>query len=149
MFSPDGRWVAYASAPLAGGTSANRGVYVQPFPSIGTAYQVPKQQLDFHPTWGPKGTELFYVPTAASGQLAAVSVTTQPSVTFGTQPNLPARVMANRTSGETRAYDVLPDGKFVGVVSSSELDSLGAVAAPQIRVVLNWFDELKARVPTK
>jgi Tol biopolymer transport system component len=149
VFSPDGRWVAYASTPLAGGTSTNRGVYVQPFPSIGTAYQVPKQQLDFHPTWGPKGTELFYVPTAASGQLAAVSVTTQPSVTFGTPTNLPATVMANRTSVETRAYDVLPDGKFVGVVSSSELDSLGAVAAPQIRVVLNWFDELKARVPTK
>src|SRR6266851_2974664 len=40
VFSPDGRWVAYALTPVASGdTSANRGVYVQPFPSIGTAYQ--------------------------------------------------------------------------------------------------------------
>jgi hypothetical protein len=25
----------------------------------------------------------------------------------------------------------------------------GAPAAPQIQVVVNWFEELKARVPTK
>ena len=149
VFSPDGQWIAYTSTPVSGGASSpNRGVYVQPVPATGARYQIPRQQLDFHPVWGPKGTELFYVPTAASGQLAVVNVTTQRGVTFGTPVTLPARVTGSRTSLETRAWDILPDGRFVGVVPESEADSSAAAAAPQFRVVLNWFEELKARVPT-
>jgi hypothetical protein len=149
MFSPDGRWIAYASTRLAGGVvSSDRGVYVQPVPATGLRYQIPKLRLDFQPVWGPKGTELFYVPTAASGQLAVVSVTTHPGVTFGSPVTLPAIVTANRTSAETRAYDILPDGRFIGVVPASEPDSSGAPAA-QFRVVLNWTEELKRLVPTK
>jgi eukaryotic-like serine/threonine-protein kinase len=150
VFSPDGRWIAYSSTLVTGGVaSSNRGVYVQPVPATGARYQIPKQELDFHPVWGPRGTELFYVPTASSGQLAVVSVTTQPGVTFGSPVTLPARVTANRISNETRAYDILPDGRFIGVVPVSEPESSGATTEPQIRVVLNWFEELKARVPTK
>jgi hypothetical protein len=150
VFSPDGRWIAYSSTPLAGGSSSsNRGVYVQPVPATGSRYQIPKQQIDFHPVWGPKGAELFYVPTAASGELAVVSFTTQPGVTFGSPVTVRARVTGNRTSGEARAWDILPDGRFIGVVPASEPESSGAPATPQFRVVLNWFEELKARVPAK
>jgi dipeptidyl aminopeptidase/acylaminoacyl peptidase len=148
VFSPDGRWIAYASTPRAGGVfSSERGVYVQPVPATGARYQIPRQQLDFHPVWGPKGTELFYVPTAASGLLAVVSVTTQPGATFGSPVTLPARVTTGRTSGVTRAYDILSDGRFIGVVPASEQESSGAAVAPQFRVVLNWFEELKRLVP--
>jgi Tol biopolymer transport system component len=150
VFSPDGRWIAYASNPSAGGSvSPNRGIYVQPVPATGARYQLPKQGLDFHPVWGPKGADLFYVPSAASGQLAVVSVATQPGVTFGSPTILPARVTSSRTSGETRAHDMLPDGRFVGVIPLSEPEPSGAPAGPQFRVVINWFEELKARVPTK
>lgn len=47
-----------------------------------------------------------------------------------------------------RAYDTLPDGRFVGVVPA-ELGTRGpiTIAAAEFRIVLNWFDELKARVP--
>jgi eukaryotic-like serine/threonine-protein kinase len=152
VFSPDGRWIAYSSAPVSGpgGTrSPNRGVYVQPVPATGERYQIPKQQIDFHPVWGPKGTELFYVPTAATVQLAVVSFATQPGVTFGSPAAVPARVTGSRISSETRAWDILPDGRFVGVVPASEPDASAATVAPQFRVVLNWFTELKARVPAK
>jgi hypothetical protein len=48
-----------------------------------------------------------------------------------------------------RNNDITLDGKrFLGVVAAGETAS-GAPAAPQIQVVLNWFEELKARVPTK
>ena len=150
VFSPDGRWIAYSSAPVAGPSgqrSPNKGVYVQPVPATGERYQIPKQQIDFHPVWGPRGTELFYVPTA--GQLAVVSFTTQPGVAFGSPATVPARVTGSRISSETRALDILPDGRFVGVVPASEPDASAAAAAPQFRVVVNWFEELKARVPTK
>jgi serine/threonine-protein kinase len=83
VFSPDGRWIAYDSSAAPGNQSPNRGVYVQPFPATGAIYQLPRQRLDFHPVWSSSGRELIYVPSSASGQLAAVSVTTQPSVTFG------------------------------------------------------------------
>src|SRR4029453_4035112 len=147
-FAPDGHWIAYGAPPFRGGRgSANRGVFIQPFPATGSVYQVPKQRLDFHPVWGPKATELIYVPSAALLQYAAVSVTTQPGVTFGTPVTLPARVTANRLSNEPRAFDVLSDGRFVGLVPASEPDATTEAAAQQLRVVVNWFEEFKARVP--
>ena len=152
VFSPDGRWIAYAFNPNLPGSasvdSANRGVYIQPFPATGARYQVPKQQIDFHPAWGPKGTELFFVPTAASDRLAAVIVTTQPSVIFGSAASLPARVTGNRINNQTRAWDVLPDGRFVGLIDPSETESLAGTSS-QMRVVLNWSEELKAKVPVR
>jgi serine/threonine-protein kinase len=153
VFSPDGKWVAYGSSPsVATGAVApgvDRGVFIQPFPPTGDRYQVPKQERDFQPVWAPKGTELFFVPTTASGRLAMVSVTTKPAVTFGSPVLLPARVTANRLSIERRAYDMLPDGRFVGLVSVSEPEPSGPAATSQIRVVLNWTEELKQRVPMK
>jgi hypothetical protein len=85
--------------------------------------------------------------SAAAGQLAVVSFTTQPGAAFGSPAAFPARVTANRVSIETRAYDLLPDGRFIGLVPASEPES--SAAGTQFRVVLNWFEELNARVPTK
>lgn len=74
----------------------------------------------------------------------------QPGVTFGSPVTLPARVTANRTSRETRADDMLPDGRFVGVVPAPERESAGgAYVETQFRVVLNWTEELKRLVPTR
>jgi len=49
-----------------------------------------------------------------------------------------------------RNNDITLDGKrFVGVVPAGQNAAAGAFATPQIQVVLNWFEELEARVPTK
>jgi len=54
-----------------------------------------------------------------------------------------------RGPGFERNNDITHDGKrFLGVVAAGQIAS-GTPAAPQIQVVLNWFEELKARVPTK
>ena len=42
------------------------------------------------------------------------------------------------------AYDVSPDGQRFLMVKATEQAS----AATQINVVLNWFEELKQKVPT-
>jgi hypothetical protein len=41
---------------------------------------------------------------------------------------------------QLRGYDVLPDGRIVTVSTNS--------GAQEVRVVTNWFEELKRLVPT-
>jgi len=78
-----------------------------------------------------------------------VSVTTRPTFTFGNPVSVP-RPFVERGPGFERAIDITPDGKrFLGVVAAGQNAASGAPAAPQIQVVLNWFEELRARVPTK
>ena len=46
---------------------------------------------------------------------------------------------------ERAHYDMMPDGRILGLVNPLEQ---GAQGSPQeIRVVLNWFEELKAKLP--
>ena len=118
VFSPDGRWVAYASSPVAGGlVSADRGIFVQPFPATGATYQVPKTRLDFHPTWAPSGREIFYVSTINAAELTALSVQIQPSLTFGPPATVAGIPQPAFTSTQPRGYDVLPDGSFLTPVT--------------------------------
>jgi Tol biopolymer transport system component len=145
VFSPDGRWLAYHFVPETRAGGSDGGVFVQPFPATGEIHQAPKVDRDFQPVWSRDGTELFYVPLAAAGRLAAVRVTTRPGVSFGTPQSIPTDVIAGRTSSLTRVFDTLPDGKFIGPISASE--SGPATSQSEIRVVLNWFEELNTRVP--
>jgi serine/threonine-protein kinase len=140
--SPDGRWVAYSVAAPGRTYGA---LFVQSFPTTGAMY--PISGIGFHPVWTPDGKELFYTPII--GQLAAVSVTTRPAFTFGDPVTMP-RVFLERGPGFERNNDITRDGKqFLGVVAPGQSTASSAAAAPQIQVVLNWFEELKARVPTK
>jgi Tol biopolymer transport system component len=108
-FSPDGRWVAYSTSDVAGGTpSQNRGIYLQPFPSTGTRAQLPKVSRDFHPAWSADGKELFYLPIA--GGFVGVSVQTGPTLVFG-RPTSLSPVTTDRISSEVRDYDVMQDGR--------------------------------------
>jgi Tol biopolymer transport system component len=145
-FSPDGRWVAYASTQVPGGAlSADRGVFVQPFPATGATYQAPKVRLDFHPTWAPSGREIFFVSTVNAADLSAVGVQTQPAVTFGPPAAVAGALQPQLTSIEMRGYDVLPDGRFLTLLRAD--DPSNGVASSQLRIVLNWFEELKRLVP--
>jgi hypothetical protein len=47
-----------------------------------------------------------------------------------------------------RTYDITRGGKFVGLIPAGETAFLTPIAS-QIQVVLNWFEELKGRVPIK
>ena len=139
VFSPDGHWVAYSSSE----TGATSRVLVQPFPATGSINQVSRDGT--HPLWSADGKELFFVP---AGQLAVVSVTTRPAFTVGNPMALPRQFRASQAAGAgARPYDITPDGKrFIGMIAAGQTQS-GGPATPQIQVVLNWFEELKAKVP--
>jgi Tol biopolymer transport system component len=148
VFSPDGRWIAYHALPAGSSPfSTSSGVFVEPFPATGARYQAPKTNRDFQPLWSRDGTELFYVATTASG-LTAVPVKTTSGVTFGSPHSFPFIANAGRISGATRAFDAVPDGRFIGLVLGLD-DQSGAATSSEVRVVLNWFDELQRVAPRK
>jgi serine/threonine-protein kinase len=138
-FSPDGRWVAYTVTERAGFS-----IYVQPFPATGARYQVSKSSA-IHPVWSRNGPELVFQPP---GQWVVQTITTQPSFAFSAPVPVPRGGAIGLGPTSPRNYDVTPDGRFLGVVAAGQTQPAGSTA-PQIQVVLNWFEELKQRVPTK
>ena len=147
VFSPDGKWIAYTTGVRGAIQTTTRGVYVQPFPATGAVYQLPKLGLDFHPVWTRDGTQIIWVPSANSGQQAAVTVAFAPEFRIGAPTTFPARVTARQTSGQFRAFDILPDGRIVG--TSDPGDEGTPLERGDIRVVLNWFEELKQKSPAR
>jgi serine/threonine protein kinase/Tol biopolymer transport system component len=143
-FSPDGRWVAY-SIRLA--NPAQAVVYVEPYPPTGARYQISKESEDgHHAVWSPDGRELFYTP-GPGNRFISVPITTTPAFSFGDAVLLP-RIFMNAPPTAERTYDVARDGKrFLGL--RTDVGSNGLPMSPQIQVVLNWFEELKRRVPVK
>ena len=47
-----------------------------------------------------------------------------------------------------RDYDMSPDGERLLMVFPADRPDGGEPVRPQINIVLNWFEELKERVPT-
>jgi hypothetical protein len=132
-FAPDGKWVAYSAAEPSGAS-----VYVQPFPSTGTPYQIGS---GLNPFWSADGATLYYSP----GPLAvfhSVAVRTQPAFTFS-KPTLIPRTRAVLRFGFAGNYDIAPKGDRFAIIVDAAFGS--ETTAPGIEVVLNWFEELKQR----
>jgi hypothetical protein len=73
-----------------------------------------------------------------------VDITTQPSLSVG-KPKVLFEGPYEPTPATFPYYDVSSDGQRFLMLKPSE----SAEAAPtQINVVLNWFEELKQKVPT-
>jgi Tol biopolymer transport system component len=134
-FSPDGHWLAYISDE-----SGRYEVYVQPYPGPGGKWQI-STEGGTEPAWNPNGRELFY---RSGEKMMAVDITAQPGFTPGT-PRILFQGPYVLSEGTVPWYDISPDGQRFLMVKLS--DPAGA-APTQINVVLNWFEELKQKVPT-
>jgi len=134
-FSPDGRWLAYESDQ-----SGRQEIYVQPFPGPGGKWQI-STDGGSEPVWNRNGRELFY---RSGDKMMAVDIATQTGFTAGT-PRMLFQGPYEKAPIPVSDYDISPDGQRFLMVKSSEQTQ----AAPtQINVVLNWFEELKQKVPT-
>ncbi|MGQ0732685.1 MAG: protein kinase domain-containing protein [Acidobacteriota bacterium] len=128
-FSPDGRWIAYASDE----NGANE-VYVRTFPVSGGKWQVSTGR-GFSPRWRPDGKELFYDRT---GQMMAVDLSgTVPGRQFKAGP--PTPLFPGLRSMPPHNYDIAADGRFL-VLTTTAADTLLPIV-----VVLNWLSGLDER----
>lgn len=143
-FSPDGRWVAYTVSEAMDGTNV---VYEQPSPATGAKVQISTNaETGHHPAWSADGKEPYYNP-GPSSRLVAVTVMASQGFGFGPAPPV-AKPFMSAGSNVERPYDVARDGKrFLGLLAAGAAST--ASSRPELRVVLNWFDELKARAPVK
>ena len=133
-FSPDGRWLAYAS-----NVSGRFEIYMgrvggsdERFPITTDGGQAP--------IWSPKGDRLFYRRHSA---MMAVEIVQLDPIVLGRHQHLFDGGWSLPGSGEPFIvpYDVAPDGEhFIMIRHEPE-------AIPdRINIVTNWFEELKARV---
>jgi serine/threonine-protein kinase len=139
MLSPDGRWLVYRS-----NESGLPGIYVQPFPTTGAKYQVATSAHD--PIWSSDGRQIFYLEDLPNGdhRMTAVAVDTRSGFAPGTAAGIFDGALD--PAGEW-AYDVTPDSQRFVVMRSASGAGDGAAARAEITVTLNWFDELRQRVP--
>jgi serine/threonine-protein kinase len=138
-FSPDGRWIVYASSES--GTSE---IYVQPYPGPGGKTRL-SNTGGFEPMWSANGHEIFYH-TGNREQSQYYAVAIRSTTPFQTET---PRLMFETKSGTydstipLRSWEVSADGQRFLMrrpVPSSDRP------LSSIHLVLNWTDELQRRV---
>jgi eukaryotic-like serine/threonine-protein kinase len=129
--SRDGKWIAYTSDE-----SGQYEVYVRPFSGSGGKRQISVSGGE-EVTWSPDGRTLFY----REGQRwMSVAVQTQPDFSAAA-PKFMFEGPYLNVPGVS--YDVAPDGQRFMM-----LEEYGKQPpTTHLNVVLNWFEELKQRVP--
>jgi Tol biopolymer transport system component len=125
--SPDGKYVAYVS-----NESGREEIYVQPIPGLGRKWQVSTNGGNLV-RWSADGKEIFY---RSGARHYSVPVTLEP-FTLGN----PKLMFEGRYNGR---FDVAADGKrFLMIRDNDERPRL------EIRVVVNWLEELKRKVAVR
>lgn len=141
--SPDRKYMAYAATE-----SGNLGIYVCPFPDVKSGkWQIssPGEYAE-SPIWSPDGTELFYL---NRDNVMAVQVDTRSSFSYG-KPKALFKLSYVTGYIESVAYDIHPNGKRFLMLKEVESTGEPLKRSPgKINIVLNWFEELKEKVPDR
>ena len=128
----DGEWFAYQS-----NESGRMEIYVRPYPGPG-GRQLVSTNGGQEAVWSRNGRELFY---REDNRLMVVNIDASAGLKIGI-PRVLFEGYDFVTSGTN--YDVSPDGqRFVMVQGSQQ------AVPPELRLVLNWTEELKRLVPLK
>jgi serine/threonine protein kinase/Tol biopolymer transport system component len=133
QFSPDGKWVAYAS-----NESGMWEVYVSPFPEANSKWQVSRGGGE-EPRWRSDGKELFYLSSAR--KLMTVEVKLSSSLEARDPVELfQTRSRQRISSQDVFTYSVGEDGQRFLV--NTIIDEPNA--AP-LSIALNWAEEMKEK----
>ncbi|HEV3254669.1 MAG TPA: protein kinase [Candidatus Acidoferrales bacterium] len=133
-FSPDGRWLAYAS-----NESGSLEMYVRPFPGPGGKWQI-SNGGGVLPTWSRNGKELFY--RTLENKIFVAAYTASGDSFHAEKPQLwsPGQF----SGGTIRNYDLAPDGKRFAVLKAPGTGEVAPVS--KVTFIFNFFDELRAKI---
>jgi serine/threonine protein kinase/Tol biopolymer transport system component len=139
VFSPDGRWLAYTSTE-----SGTPEVYVRPFPGPGGKWQI-SSGGGMYPMWSPKAHDLFY---RTADNRIMVATYTAPGDSFLAGKRRLWTEIRVIDSGPLPSFDLAPDGKRFAILMPA--DAMGEQKpSTQLTFLLNFFDELRRRVPVR
>ena len=127
--SHNGRWIAYESDE-----SGQSEIYVDRFPELGDRTTISVGGGD-EPLWASGGDEVFY--RRGDAVIAVPVLETDPQFEHGRPVELFSGAFGH-TSGFPRHWDVHPDGRFL---------MRERATVTELRVVTEWFEELKRLVP--
>jgi dipeptidyl aminopeptidase/acylaminoacyl peptidase len=138
-FSPDGRWLAYSSDE-----TGRLEVYVQPYPGPGGKWQISTGGGTF-PMWARNKRELFFL--VLDGRIISRTMvagyTTRGDSFAAGRPQIWSQKHLLYVGNPL--YDLAPDGRRFAVILYAD----GTAEAPitHLTFLLNFFDELRRRVP--
>jgi len=142
-FSPDGRWLLYASGPGHGRDSE---VFLQPYPGPGPRLQV-SVDGGANPAWNPNGREIFFfAPGGTWGRMMSVAVTLGAAATLGTPRQVFDVAIPIGNCTPVNCYSVAPDGQRFFAIQAVKAEPRPPVT--QINLVQNWLAEVEAKVPS-
>jgi hypothetical protein len=141
--SPDGRWLAYVSTQ-----SGLPRVYVRSFPEPGPEVLISGEDAALSPHWHPDGSAIFY---EVRGRMMRADLSvgegvrvTASEALFSTEPYESSFSRYDVGGLGGARHDLHPNGdRFLMVKKDVELDVLPVAT---VEVVVNWFEELKARM---
>ena len=98
--------------------------------------------------WARTGDELFFL--GESDMLMSASVRTTPAFSHGNPEKLfeTSGLYLRGGAGNSRSFDVSSDGQRFLMIKDGTTGDQNAAPANMV-VVLNWLEELKAKLPTK
>jgi serine/threonine protein kinase/Tol biopolymer transport system component len=144
---PNGKWMAYTS-----NESGQIEVYVCSYPDVNKDKRQVSSGGGHSPLWSPDGDELYY---CQYYEIYSAKIETSPNL----EPGKP-EVLFEKTYyydsaavGISAAWDIHPDGdRFLMIKPPVETDEESPEASTaeeprKIRIVTNWFEELKEKVP--
>ena len=147
--SPNGRWIAYMSDE-----SGEPRIYVRPYPATGGGQRAVSSNSGFLPVWSASGDQIYYL--GQGGMMAAAVQTTPTSISVERAVEIfdfSGRFLGALGGSRSRPFDYLEGEAMSGiVVLQSPVDDAAEANAgdvPRLNVVLNWFEELRERVPVK
>lgn len=129
--SPDGHWMAYAA-----NESGRYEIYIRPFPGPGAAVQV-SQSGGTEPAWSRDGRKLFF---RGDRRMYEANISKKVGVAVSNLRVLFTDAFDGDMPMPHRNYDMTKDGQqfvMIGAAPESILQTI---------VVLNWLDELRARI---
>jgi Tol biopolymer transport system component len=138
-FSPDGRWLAYASDE-----SGTFQTYVRAFPDAGGKWQI-SNSGGTYPMWSRSGRELFF--ETLDNHIFAVGYTVKGDAFVADKPRVWSETPIAGVVNTAKSVDLAPDGKRIVALMQATTGDAQQQVKNHVVFLLNFFDELRRRAP--